>query len=295
MQLNANSTLNLFSSDGILLVRSPAIGPMIGRDFSGSPNFQRFKEGVSGTFVGTATTDGVQRLYAYDRIEEVPLILSFTLSTDDFLSTWRRRALVLGLATIALCGAVIALTFLFRGELERRESLQVELERMATTDALTGMANRRSFDTSLAREWRRAQRVGAPIALLMIDADHFKAYNDRHGHTRGDAVLQRVAAAIESELRRPGDQAARRGGEEFVVLLPDTGASGARIRAERIRRAVSALDISHAGSPHARITVSVGVAALIPKEGVAAVSLIEAADQSLYRAKASGRDRVSAA
>lgn len=169
-----------------------------------------------------------------------------------------------------------------------------ELARLARTDALTGVANRRYFEQLLGEELRRAVRSGAPVSLLMIDVDFFKAYNDGLGHPAGDNCLIQVAHTIGRGLRRAGDCVARYGGEEFTVLLPDTALSGARQRADTIRRELARLAIAHPASPvDACVTVSIGVATVLPGDGgVSAAALIEAADHALYRAKREGRNRV---
>src|SRR5204863_8828379 len=151
----------------------------------------------------------------------------------------------------------------------------------------------RTFDQVLAREWARAAREAAPLALAMIDVDHFKAYNDLYGHPGGDYCLSRVAAVLRETLNRPGDLLARYGGEEFAAVLPGTDLAGAAVVAEAMRAAVAALGLTHAGSPqHGRVTVSLGVAALVPGPGMGEDELVKAADQALYRGKHEGRKRV---
>jgi diguanylate cyclase (GGDEF)-like protein/PAS domain S-box-containing protein len=180
---------------------------------------------------------------------------------------------------------------------EANETLEAAnriLQALAQQDGLTGLANRRRFDEVLVEEFSRARRQREPLSVLLLDADHFKAYNDHYGHLAGDECLRRISAAIESVLRRPGDHAARYGGEEFVVLLPLTDESGALIVAEQIRAAVSALAIQHLGSAPQIVTVSIGVSSLIPFGGADHPDrLIAAADRALYRAKAEGRNRVA--
>jgi diguanylate cyclase (GGDEF)-like protein len=161
-----------------------------------------------------------------------------------------------------------------------------ELERLATADAGTGIANRRRFDSALAEEWRRAARGERPLALLLADIDHFKAFNDRNGHLAGDDCLRRVAAVIGAHARRPGDVAARYGGEEFALLLPETEAAAAAAIAESARAEVAALGMAHEASPTAAVvTISIGWAALIPPVGGEPQALIAAADRALYVAK----------
>jgi diguanylate cyclase (GGDEF)-like protein len=174
-----------------------------------------------------------------------------------------------------------------QGLLERANH---DLARQASQDGLTGIANRRAFDERLALEVARANRANAPLSLLMIDVDHFKRYNDAAGHVAGDACLRAMAAAIQGALRRPDDMAARYGGEEFAVLLPETPRAGALDRAEEIRQAVRALNVTHPGlSDEAVVTISVGVHCALPP--VSAAQLIEQADRMLYLAKVAGRDR----
>jgi diguanylate cyclase (GGDEF)-like protein/PAS domain S-box-containing protein len=174
-------------------------------------------------------------------------------------------------------------------------ALAAELARLADTDSLTGLANRRGLDQLLEKAGRRAVRDARPLAVLMLDVDWFKQFNDRYGHQRGDDVLKRVAAAIEGCLRRPGDVAGRYGGEEFMVVLPDTDAGGARNVAEAIRGAVQGLNIGHADSPDGLMTVSIGVAASVPADERGWCDLVHAADKALYAAKAQGRNRIEAA
>ena len=175
---------------------------------------------------------------------------------------------------------------------EQLETANRRLEELAGQDPLTGLANRRRFEELLAIEHRRARRLGCPLAIVLIDADRFKAYNDRYGHPAGDTCLQAVARAIDSVLRRPQDMAARLGGEEFIVLLPDTDASGAAHMAHCIREAVRALAIEHVDSDAGIVTVSLGVASTGPEDETDEAALIGAADQALYGAKRSGRDAV---
>ena len=174
-------------------------------------------------------------------------------------------------------------------ELRRRQRAEQELAQLAATDSLTGLANRRALDQTLATEWARAQRSGKPLSLLMIDADHFKAFNDRHGHPVGDEALRRLAQVISDNIRRPGDMAARYGGEEFAVVLPETDELGAMSLAQKIRTAMAAL-APFKGDRQA-ITVSIGASTASPPSDGTVEQLLRKADQALYRAKHEGRDR----
>jgi diguanylate cyclase (GGDEF)-like protein len=168
------------------------------------------------------------------------------------------------------------------------------LENLAFLDGLTGIANRRQFDLQLEKEWRRMMRRSAPLALLLIDIDHFKKFNDHYGHGAGDDCLRIVAHTISSIIKRPGDLAARYGGEEFAIILPDTDEKGASIVAEAMRLAVDALKLPHAMSMVAdNVTVSIGVAGRTPQHDQNEKDLINSADRALYLAKEAGRNRVS--
>jgi len=168
------------------------------------------------------------------------------------------------------------------------------LESLALLDGLTHIPNRRYFDVALQREWARAAREGTPLAVVMVDVDHFKSYNDHYGHGQGDECLRRVANALRARLQRPADVAARYGGEEFVLLLPDTDTEGALVLAESCRAAVNDLRILHAYSDGAdHVTISLGVAATHPPDESANL-LLARADEALYRAKSEGRNRVRA-
>jgi diguanylate cyclase (GGDEF)-like protein len=170
------------------------------------------------------------------------------------------------------------------------------LAELSETDALTGIANRRRFDRRLAEEWQRALRHGLPLALLLVDVDFFKRYNDHHGHTAGDACLHQVAALLVGCARRADELVARYGGEEFVLLLPHCTAAEALAQAERCRDAVDAAAIPHADSPlGATVTLSIGVATIpLGADEDDPNQLVKLADAALYRAKREGRHRVVA-
>lgn len=182
---------------------------------------------------------------------------------------------------------------------ERTAELQAanqQLEVLSNTDGLTGLSNRHKFDQVWAQEWQRAVRQGLPLAVVMIDVDHFKLYNDQFGHPAGDECLRRVAAVLAHSVRRAGELAARYGGEEFVVVLPGLDANGALQEAERIRTEVSALGIPHTGSSAgAVVTVSLGVASRVPQREEGLYLLLQEADDALYQAKHGGRNRVGLA
>lgn len=184
----------------------------------------------------------------------------------------------------------------FRALRESQEQLaqsNIALQRLVAVDGLTGIANRRRFDEFIDTEWKRARRLQTPISVVLSDIDHFKFYNDTYGHLNGDICLKKVAAAFAETLKRPADLAARYGGEEFVMVLPDTPADGAAQIAEAVRANVEALQMPHAKSSVSNVvTLSLGVATMIPHDDSASKQLTEAADKALYAAKETGRNRV---
>ncbi|MCR0980909.1 sensor domain-containing diguanylate cyclase [Roseomonas populi] len=179
-------------------------------------------------------------------------------------------------------------------DVTERRLIEERMAELAATDGLTGLANRRRFDEVLATEWLRAARDGTWLAVLLLDVDRFKMFNDRYGHLAGDDALRGVARAVDAAIRRPGDLAARYGGEEFAVILPATDAAGARDVAERIRAIILQTDIPHEANESGLVTASIGVAAVQPVSAAQPEPsmLVAAADAALYEAKRTGRDRV---
>ncbi|HEY1773983.1 MAG TPA: GAF domain-containing protein [Gammaproteobacteria bacterium] len=178
---------------------------------------------------------------------------------------------------------------------DKLKRANLELHRISSYDALTGVPNRRRLDEVLAHEWRWAQRTGRPLTLMLADLDHFKALNDTHGHLRGDECLRLVAQALADGLMRPADFVARYGGEEFALVLPDLGAEQAQSYAESLRTRVEALRLAHGSSPvSGHVTLSLGVASLVASGGRPHSELVAAADAALYAAKRAGRNRVMA-
>jgi diguanylate cyclase (GGDEF)-like protein len=171
-----------------------------------------------------------------------------------------------------------------------------QLEMLSRQDGLTGLANRRYFDASLATEMRRATRAAEPISLILIDIDYFKRYNDTYGHQAGDECLKRVAGCLQAVCQRAADLPARYGGEEFALVLPNTTPDGARLVANSLAGAIAALAIPHTGSDIGQvITLSQGLASSVPGHELSPEDLIEKADHALYRAKDLGRNRAEAA
>lgn len=168
-----------------------------------------------------------------------------------------------------------------------------QLEKIAKLDGLTGIANRRHFDEYLEKEWRRLTRTKSPLNLILCDIDYFKQYNDRYGHLAGDDCLRKIAQTINKTVKRSADLVARYGGEEFAIILPNISGKNAAKVAELIHRAISQLQINHLTSTVSQyITISIGVASVIPTQGESPKTLIAKADNALYQAKEEGRDRI---
>lgn len=197
--------------------------------------------------------------------------------------------------TEALVGFMFDISERKRTE-EQLLELQKKLEDLSFTDGLTGIANRRRFDSLLDSEWRSARRTKKPLSMILIDIDFFKQYNDRYGHVRGDDCLKKVAKRLATHVARPRDCVARYGGEELVILLPETDEAGAAHIAARCKEALAEEKIEHEGSSVAKIvTVSAGVGTIVPSQEDDATKFLERVDQALYRAKQNGRNTVAVA
>ena len=226
----------------------------------------------------------------------LPIMFEMLAQGDDIHFTMGMMVLIFGISMLASASRVHQL---FRESIELRLELSSTIEtshalaQMVHRDELTGIANRRLFEEVLANEWRRAQRDGVVLAVISADIDHFKAYNDHYGHPAGDRCLKVVAKTMAKAMHRPGDLAARTGGEEFAFLLPGTSLEGAAMIAERIHQHVLDLNWQHEASPVAgRVTVSLGVAASDRIAAATASDLLRASDEALYQAKRRGRNRV---
>ena len=178
---------------------------------------------------------------------------------------------------------------------EQLAALQKELEILSFVDGLTGIANRRRFDQVMKMEWANARRNSQPLSLVMVDIEHFKAYNDHYGHLQGDESLKRVAQALAAAATRPRDAVARFGGEEFALILPESDAASAQKIAERCRSLMFKEQIAHAASPVSQmLTLSLGIGTVVPAQEGGMMDFIAAVDRQLYQAKQQGRDRIAA-
>ncbi len=229
-----------------------------------------------------------KRLKHSPKTKDIPVIfITAEAETDDVIKGFE-------------LGAVDYVTKPFIGiELLARVKTHLELKRYRDTleeqsrlDGLTGIPNRRRFDSLLAMHWKQGVREGRPLSLIMVDIDNFKAYNDRYGHQAGDDCLKSVAETLSKLIRRPMDFAARYGGEEFVCLLPFTAHEGAVLISENLRAGVEAKQIPHAGSDTGSVvTISLGAATMVPTKDSSPKTLVEAADKKLYEAKKSGKNQ----
>jgi diguanylate cyclase (GGDEF)-like protein len=294
ISLGPNSSVTLVRTDGFVLMRWPYVEAFIGSNIKRAGLFQHYPRASSGSFESRAVSDGVKRLFVYGQVERLPLIVVVGQSFDDVLAPWWRQAIAIGALMVGLCAVTVMLAVSLNRELARRSAAERKLTILATTDGLTGLANRRHFNRTLAYEWRRAMRSRGPVALLMIDADNFKLYNDSHGHQAGDRLLQAIAASIAANVKRPSDLGARFGGDEFAVLLPETSLGDAATLAMRIREDLllrcGADQIQRDGAQ-----LSIGVVSLVPGTEAKHRDLIAAADKALYRAKHLGRNRIELA
>jgi diguanylate cyclase (GGDEF)-like protein len=276
-------------------MRHPFMEEDIGISIAGSSNYARFVGERSGSFVADSVRDGVRRHYAFARVDNLPLFLNVALSAEGIESEWRAKALVLGGIVLALCALTVILSLFFGRELKRRAAVEAELARLSMTDPLTGLPNRRRFDDALARAWKSSDRSGSPLSVLMVDADHFKRFNDRYGHAVGDLVLQSLARALSASVHRPDDLVCRFGGEEFAIILPSTDLAGAVRVAENIHAQASAIAMPQAGTGPGCVTVSVGISCTASEGSVGADDLLRLADEAVYCAKARGRNRTECA
>jgi diguanylate cyclase (GGDEF)-like protein len=283
------------------------------------PHRNRYEYRLDGFDADWIRTDAMHRIATYTNLfpgeyrlqvrafnnkgleSAAPLVLPIRITPPFWQTWWFRTAAVLTLMLLLLATYRWRIRNLTRRatELEllvaeRTSKLEVsnrKLAALSATDGLTGIANRRTFDAALAREWARATRRGEHLAVAMLDVDFFKLYNDHYGHQAGDDCLRTVAHIMASRVQRAGDVVARYGGEEFAFIAPATDGPSALRMAEEIRAEIEVLALQHVKSPLLQLTVSVGVAALKPVPDMRADTLLRAADQALYRAKKFGRNR----
>ena len=258
LQLGGSDTICVLRRDRTIIMRRPFDLDVIGRRLGDMPRGATPAQFQNDAFSGLGPVDDVPRLYVRGPSTS-PLFVVVGKPLNDIFDLWRTEAIRIGAIMMALIVFVLAVTLFLAREIRRRAEAEDKLEELATTDSLTGLRNRRKFDEAIEEEWRRAIRSRAPLSLLMIDADHFKAFNDTYGHQAGDQVLVGIAICISDSVRRAGDCTARFGGEEFAVLLPGNTAADALAVAEAIRHKVE----QWSAGPMVT-TVSIGIASATP-------------------------------
>ncbi|MRT31129.1 sensor domain-containing diguanylate cyclase [Herbaspirillum sp. CAH-3] len=309
VEIGRDSSILLLLRPGKVLTRQPFEPAFINRDLSLDPVIgEVLASQGSGHVLLNSPLDNIDRYVSFQPVLDFPLIVTVTTASEEALAPWRQQTIVYGAAVLLLLIIIGLFGWRLIAQIELRllaedRALQVmgelhqanqRLEQLAHQDGLTGLANRRHLDTVLEAEFRRALRSGSALSLIMIDVDFFKQYNDLYGHQAGDECLRRIAAVLKERQRRPGDLAARYGGEEMLMLLPETDAAGAMQVAEKIRAGIQALDLPHRGNPRGVVTASAGVCAmeLLPPGERAAQDLVGRADAALYEAKHGGRNQV---
>jgi diguanylate cyclase (GGDEF)-like protein len=285
LSLGPGDTITVLRPDRTIIMRTPFDLDVIGKNLADRSSWNPDNLQGGGSYAGVGPVDSIARLYVR-RSGASPLFVVVGKPLDSILGLWRTEAIRIGAIMIALILFMLGVTLFLAREIGRREIAEDKLEELATTDALTGLRNRRKFDAAIEAEWRRAARQKMPLALLMIDADHFKSYNDTFGHQAGDQMLVGIAICISDSVRRAGDCAARYGGEEFAVLLPGLSAAEAVRVGEMIW-----LKVREWSDGPTVTTVSIGIASLTPSASMDWSVLVQAADTALYAAKANGRNR----
>ncbi|KQP35874.1 diguanylate cyclase [Pseudorhodoferax sp. Leaf274] len=296
----------LLTVAGRMVARNPSIDADIGKPLPPSAVRTTLETHRSGTTEARSPLDGVERLISFEHARSYPLQVSVAAGKNQVLANWRLNSALQTVWVVFLCllleraGAYTRRMMAQRlqaeaGLREARDALANANEKLAALarfDDLTRLPNRRYFDRRFARVFRQAQREGGPLAVVMVDVDAFKKYNDHYGHVEGDECLRRVSAALRATVKRPEDFVARYGGEEMVLLLPQTDVLGATMVAEAARTAVAAMDIPHAAVVAGKVTISLGVAAAVPGPQDTEQALLKAADAALYEAKRKGRNQV---
>ena len=287
---SGNEEITIFREDGAIFARFPETG--VGQRFPHASVLEQVKQARSGVYEAVSVFDARHRLIAYEKIGDFPLIVVASQPRDEVLSSWWAFSAFIGAALLLAFGWLGAAgRYAFRA-ISQNEVLQFQLARLAQTDSLTDLANRRSFMELAGKELSRTLRYGGALSLLMIDVDFFKKINDVHGHACGDRVLQQLSELFRLELRNI-DVVGRLGGEEFSVVLAQTDRVQAMEVAERLRQTIAEYCMELADGTTLRFTVSIGVASLFGTE-TSVEGLLSQADRALYEAKRDGRNNVKA-
>jgi diguanylate cyclase (GGDEF)-like protein len=285
IQTKSNGLISLVADNGMLLARSPDL-IQDGESSLGNADveFKALSEAPVDALFYVSPIDQVRRVASARHLDQYPVVAMVAQDSDQILAPWHAEVRLHAMTVLCILLVVASLS-------HRVDQANRAMRMQALSDNLTGLANRRYLNQALELEFRRAVRNGQSLSYIMADIDFFKSFNDRYGHPAGDACLRAVSAAIQGVLSRAGDMAARYGGEEIAILLPGTDVAGATEIAADVQKAVTALAISHAGSPYGIVTLSAGVASCHPASQCATLqSLVQGADQALYLAKAKGRN-----
>lgn len=296
LDLGSHGASAIVGDGGIILTRQPRQPRQpITSGLNSAPHadfFRRLVNQETDGFVAKSGIDGVERLFVSKKIDNTNLQVVIAPAISNIYQAWEKRAWIIGSMMVILCGGFLCLSYALRLQLMARQAAEENLRHLATSDALTGLRNRRALDRVLKEEWLRLKRGTEGLCLIFADIDYFKKFNDLRGHIAGDEALAAVAGVLSQTARRFNDEVARYGGEEFIVVLPQTSIEGAIKVAETIRAAVESLAIPHPNSSFNVVTVSIGVAGTMLEEFPDTTALLTAADTALYQAKDKGRNRV---
>jgi diguanylate cyclase (GGDEF)-like protein len=306
--LNNDASLSLLLDDGTILYRRPFNEGSIGKKASQGILFRDIlPHSPFGNVTMVSQFDHVERIYGYSQVEHYPLVITAGLSKKDILADWRSDTTLFASGGIFLLAILVALGLVLIRQINHSVQTEAELvhtrdqltqinqtlEELALLDGLTGLANRRQFDIALKNEMTRAARNDRSVALLMLDIDYFKQYNDIYGHVAGDQCLKQLGRMLQNMASRPDELMARYGGEELAIILPDTNLQEAVTFAEQVLEGIRQLKIAHSGSPQGIITASIGVSAQIPQPySDTPMGLVNQADNALYAAKKGGKNQV---
>ncbi|MDP1636181.1 MAG: diguanylate cyclase, partial [Gallionellaceae bacterium] len=270
-------------------------GDIVGNKLFSIPFAAALKKNPDGgTYIsGSTSIDGISRMHSYLRFKQYPLFINTGETEDTYLAGWYKQVRETAVLVIAFMLSSVVFSILIVRLLREQHAYQDELKQQAQVDYLTGVSNRGHFMLLAAQELARATRYGNDLSLFMLDIDLFKQVNDRHGHKAGDLVLIKLAEVCRETLREV-DVIGRVGGEEFAILLPETGGVAAAEVAERLRRVLAETQVPQEKGPSVQFTVSIGVSTLISADDTLDV-LLSRADDALYKAKESGRNKVCVA